>query len=201
MEIKDIYKKMMSHKIYLVVSTLVGVLIGVAVYFLPSKYVANGSFFINRAAGTSNSFYTYDGYYAQQTALTYTNSVVVLMQGTDIKKMVLESNKVATNQGTLRWLSRIVNIRKTGPQVISLSVKGKTYGEALDLWNSFANVTLAATYQINKTGDPNLSITQVSPQPLVSLPYKSMLVFGLAGALIAFTLTSFCICLKEYFRD
>jgi len=114
---------------------------------------------------------------------------------------VLESSKIPATGITLRMLNRLVSIRKTGPQIISLTVKGKTYEEARNLWGSFANVTLAATYELNKTGDPNLSIVPVSPQPFVGLPYKSIIVFGIAGALISFTLTAFSICLKEYFKN
>lgn len=182
-------------------SLLFGVFLGVVFYFLPSKYVASGSFFVNRRISIEKDLFTYEGYYGQQTALSYTNSVLSLMESVDLKKMVLESNKLPLTGKNLNILSRSINVKKTGPQVIYLVVKGKTYEEAKKLWNSVSNVTLATIYEINKNGDENLSISLVSPQPLVGLPYKSVYLYVTAGILISFIVTSLYICVKEYFKD
>lgn len=201
MEIKDIYKKLTKHKTNLLLSLLTGALLGIIFYFLPSKYVASGSFFVNRKTSAESDFFTYEGYYGQQTALSYTNSILSLMESIDIKRMVLESNKMPLNSKNMNVLNRIISVKKTGPQVISLVVKGKTYEEAKRLWNSVSNVTMAATYEINRNGDENLSISPVSPQPLVGLPYKSVYLYGIVGTLASFTVASFFICLKEYFKS
>lgn len=201
MEIKDVYKKLIRHRTNLMLSLLAGALLGIIFYFLPSKYVASGSLFVNRKIGAENSFFTYEGYYGQQTALSYTNSILSLIESVDVKKMVLESNKMPLNSKNMNMLNRIVSVKKTGPQVIYLTVKGKTYEEAKRLWNSVSNVTVAAAYEINRNGDEKLSISPISPQPLVGLPYKSIYLYGVVGVLISFTLASFFICLKEYFKN
>lgn len=195
------YKKLIKHRTNLILSLIIGALLGIIFYFLPSKYVASGSFFVNRKIDTKSGFFTYEGYYGQQTALSYTNSILSLMESVDIKKMVLESNKIPLNSKNMNMLNRIISVRKTGPQVVFLTVKGRTYEEAKRLWNSVSNITIAAAYEINTNGDENLSISPVSPQPLVGLPYKSIYLYGIVGTLISFSLASCFICLKEYFKN
>jgi capsular polysaccharide biosynthesis protein len=201
MEIKDVYKKIIKHKKNLALSLLGGTLLGIILYSLPSRYVASGSFFVNRKINPENGYFTYEGYYGQQTALAYTNSILALMESVDIKKMVLESNNMQLNSKNINTLNKIIKARKTGPQVISLTVKGKTYEEAKKLWNSVSDITIATTYQINRKGDENLSISPLSPQPMVALSYKSIYLYTLAGTLFSLATALFIITLKEYFKD
>jgi capsular polysaccharide biosynthesis protein len=201
MEIKDMYKKLIKHRVDLGFSLIIGILLGVILYFLPSKYVASGSFFVERKISTESGVFTYEGYYGQQTAITYANSILSLMESVDIKKIVLETNKIPLTPKNMNMLDRIITVKKVGPQVISLSVKAWTYEEAKRLWNSVSNITVASAYEINKNGDENLSISPLTPQPLVNLPYKSSYLYATVGALISFTLVSFFICLKEYFKS
>ena len=201
MEIKDIYKKLIKYRFSLGLCLVGGALLGIIFYFMPSKYVAVGSFFVNRKISPENSFFTYEGYYGQQTALTYTNSVLSLMGSIDIRKMVLESNKIPPTSKNMNILNRAIRVTKTGPQVILLTVKANTYEDAKRLWNSVSNVTVATAFEINSNGDENLSISPVSPQPLVGIPYKSIYLYGIVGALVSLTLASFFVCLKEYFKS
>jgi capsular polysaccharide biosynthesis protein len=201
MELKYVYKKLIKQRVELLISLLAGVLLGIIFYLVPSKYVASGSFFVTRKINTESGFFSYEGYYAQQTALTYTNSILSLMESVDVRKMVLESNKLPLSSKNMNMLNRIITVRKTGPQVIYLAVKGRTYDEAKNLWNSVSSVTVAAAYEIGRSGDENLSILPVSPQPLVGLPYKSIYLYAIVGALVSFTATSFFICLKKYFKS
>ena len=201
MELRTVLKKIKKYKLSLLVSVVIGVLLGIGVYFLPSKYLASGSFYIKRSISNQTSYFTYEGYYSQQTALAYTNSVIALLDSLDVKKMVLDKIIIEPTERNLRWLSRIISVKKTGPQLISVTVKGKTYEQAQTIWNKISETLLATTFQLNKDSDPNLMVTVVSSQPTVKTTYKSLVLFGTAGALISLTLFSFFICIKEYLKD
>jgi capsular polysaccharide biosynthesis protein len=201
MELRTIIKKIKKYKLSLLASLVVGALLGIGIYFLPPKYVATGSFYIKRGISNQTGYFTYEGYYSQQTALAYTNSVIALLDSLDVKKMVLDKMKIESTEKNLRWLSRIISVKKTGPQLISVTVKGKTYAQAQTIWNKLSETLLVTTFQLNKDSDPNLMVTAVSSQPVVKTTYKSLVLFGTAGVLLSLTLFSFFICIKEYLKD
>ena len=201
MELKQIIKKIRRYKWSFLASVGVGAVLGILIYFLPPKYLASGSFYVKRSISGERNFFTYEGYYGQQTALSYTNSVVALLESLDLKKVVLEKMGIKVNEQTLRKFSHLVKVRKTGPQIISVTVKGKSYKEAENIWDKLSETLIATTQEINKNGDPNLSVAPVSSQPVVKETYRSLYLFGIAGALISATLFSFYICIKEYLRD
>ena len=108
--------------------TLVGILLGgVAFYLLvpkiPNRYTASGIFVISRSNDSSDIFFTYEGYYAEQTAVSYTNSFLAIIQSDEVKKTALEELRgMATNQ-ELNKLKRAVRIKKEGPRVVNLRIK------------------------------------------------------------------------------
>ncbi len=201
MEIKEITKKLTKYRTQLIISVVIGAILGVEIYFLPPKYISSGSFYIKRGISGEKNYFTYEGYYGQQTALSYTNSVVALAESLDIKKLVLDRLKIEVNEESLRKLSRMIRVKKTGPQVILITVKADDYTTSENIWTKLSESLLSTTYEINKDGDPNLMVEKVSDFPVVKEGYRSMLLFGIGGSLISFTLFSFYICFKEYLKD
>jgi capsular polysaccharide biosynthesis protein len=201
MEIKEIVKKLAKFKVQIVISIILGALLGVATYFLPPKYISSGSFYIKRSISGEKNYFTYEGYYGQQTALSYTNSVTALAESLDIKRLVLDKLNIDVNEESLRKLSRMIKIKKTGPQIILITVKADSYTTSENIWNKLSESLLTTTYEINKDGDPNLMVEKVSERPVVKEGYRSIILFGFAGSLISFTIFSFYICFKEYLKD
>ena len=201
MELKDILKKVRKYKIFLVLFAIAGFSAGALFYNIPPKYISSGSFYIKRGVNPEKEYFTYEGYYAQQTALAYTNSVVALIESPDIKKKVLEEMKIPVNEENLRKLNRVVRVKKTGPQIILVTVKDENYDTSTKMWGKLAESLISKTNEINKNGDESLSISLVSEQPLVRETYKSFYLFALVGSVIGLSLSTFFICVKEYFRD
>ncbi len=201
MELKDILKRIKKYKIFLVLFAIAGFSAGALFYAIPSKYISSGSFYIKRGVNLEKEYFTYEGYYAQQTALAYTNSVAALIESPDIKKKVLEEMKIPVNEESLRKLNKIVRVKKTGPQIILVTVKDKDYDTSAKMWNKLAESLINKTNEINKNGDESLSIGLVSEQPLVRETYKSFYLFALVGSVTGLSLAIFFICVKEYFRD
>ena len=201
MELRDVIRKIRKYRYSFAYSIVIGAIVGIGLYFLPPRYISSGSFYIKRSISAEKNYFTYEGYYGQQTALAYTNSVVALAESLDLKKLVLEKMKVDVNEESLRKLSRMIRVRKTGPQIISITVKTDSYVESKNIWEKLSEVLLSKTYEINKDGDPNLMVVKVSDQPVVKQTYRSMYLFPLAGSFISLTLFSFFICIKGYLRD
>lgn len=201
MEIKEITKKLAKYRSQIVIFILLGALLGVGTYFLPPKYISSGSFYIKRSISGEKNYFTYEGYYGQQTALSYTNSVIALAESSDIKRLVLDKLKIDVNEESLRKLSRMIKVKKTGPQVILITVKADDYSLSENIWNKLSESLLSTTYEINKDGDPNLMVVKISDRPVVKEGYRSMMLFGIGGSLISFTLFSLYICFKEYLKD
>lgn len=200
MEIFEIIKKIKNYKMILVVTAVIGITAGMFFYLMPEKYVSAGSIYVRREIINSTDFFTYEGYYAQQTAAGYTNSVTNLIESPDIQKMLLEKSGEEINTLKLINLQRKIKVKKTGPQIILLEIKEKTPKEAEDKWVNLANIVISESEEINREGDDNLSVVALSDKPLIRETYKNIYIFSLVGLLIGLTLGSVLVSFKEYFK-
>ncbi|MBW6441327.1 hypothetical protein K0B04_00235 [Patescibacteria group bacterium] len=201
MELKEIFKKINRYRITLILFAVLGLVAGVIFYVLPTNYYSSGSFFVKRKIDPSNDFFAYEGYYAQQSALSYTNSLTALAESPDVKKELLENMGEEVNNQNIRKINNAVKVKKTGPQMILITVKGKDYEISRDIWKKLANTLVQKSTEINKNGDENLSVSLVSQEPLVKEGYKNIYIFTLAGILLATSLGILVISVKEYFRN
>jgi capsular polysaccharide biosynthesis protein len=201
MEFKDLVKTLKKNKSVPIAASFAGLALGMLLYFLPSKYISSGSFYVSKKTDKSYGFFTYEGYYAQQSALAYTDSVVTLTKSTDIKKSVLEKTNQSINEKNLRKLNKSVKIKKAGPQIIALEVIGKKYETAENTWIKFAESLIEKSNEMNKNGDENLMVKPISDKPLTRKIYKSPWVFGTAGFLAGMAVGILLVCGKEYFKN
>lgn len=200
MELKELILKLRKYRMILIPASIAGLAIGIATSFYPPRYVSSGSFYVRRAVNESLGFFTYEGYYAQQTAISYTNSVSALAESQDLKKTVLEEIGSVVNKESLRELNKSTRVKKVGPQIISITVKSADQEKSKNLWMEISRSLIEKSKELNLGGDENLSILPISQQPLVKETYRSSYVFGLVGMLAGFSTVLFFICLKEYFK-
>lgn len=201
MEIKEIIKKIRRNRLLLGISCFLGLLAGFVFFTLPPTYTASGSLYVSRKAENSEAFFTYEGYYSQQSAITYTNSVVALAESTDVKEQILKSLEIPINTPSLRKLNKSVIVKKTGPQIININVKDKDFDKSQKIWEELSKSIIETSKNINEDGNDNLSVVKVSDKPLIRENYKPPLIIGLAGLLLGFSIGLLIISLKEYFRD
>jgi len=203
MELRDILKTLSKYKNTIVITTIMGALVGlISYYLLPTKYTAVGSFYIKRATESTGikTYFTYEGYYAQQGALSYTNTVVALLESLDIRNKALQKLNLAVNEESLRKYGKLINVRKMGPQLITLTTEGNIDTEAKTLWNALSDTLLETTAEVNKDGDPKLSISKVAEEPVVKTTYKALWLNTLIGAGTMFSLSIFWVSFREYFK-
>lgn len=201
MELADIIKILRKKRKKIVFIVIVGFLLGVIFSFYPKKFISSGSIYVKRLTNINREYFTYEGYYAQQTAQAYTNSVVALLESPDMKKKLLQLMGIPENERNLRMIGHEISIKKTGPQIILVSVKDKNYDTSVGVWDKTVNSLIEISNNINKGGDENLGISLVSERPSTKESYRSLLLFGVVGSLVSFIFSLSLICIKEYISE
>lgn len=187
MELKELVNTMLANKKLPVAFAIFGLIIGIAAYYMPAKFISTGALYITRAVENTDKYFTYEGYYSQQTAVAYTNTAVALLESIDVKTKALEKAGIAPNGFNLKKYSKLVDIKKSGPQLITLTVKDNSYEKSQNLWNSTADTFIKYSDEANFNTDSNLKILKISPEPVVKPEYKSIYFYlfsGLLGGLI-----------------
>jgi capsular polysaccharide biosynthesis protein len=183
MTLKQAVKFLQRNTKIILLAGLLGSLLGVSVHYLtPAKNIASGSLYITRNIALSplqlapDSFFSYEGYYAQQNAALYSATVTALLESTDLKAAVLRDAGLPVTERNLRQLSRAISVRKPSPQLISVSVLdvlplGLTAEKSWDLL--VLNIQQTHT-RINLEGDSELAVVAVIEEPVVKSIYKNI---------------------------
>jgi capsular polysaccharide biosynthesis protein len=201
MELKQIIKNLKKYKIALLLSAVVGVLAGLVFYLAPKTYYATGSLYVTRAIDDVKfKYFAYEGYYAQQTGVSHTNNVLSLIDSLDTRNESLRKLNLPVDTNSLRKYATMIKAKKSGPQLITLMVKGKTADQAEKLWKAVTEVTLEKDRQINLKGDPLLNVSKVSDNPVVKDQYKPLWLCIVFGFIFAPSLLILGISIKEYFK-
>ncbi len=201
MEFRDVFKKTRKNRGILAIFALIGLSAGVLLHFLPSNYTASGSFYVTRKEDNSELFFTYEGYYSQQTATTYTNSVVALAESVDVKKQVLNRLNLPVNGYNVRKINKSMSVKKTGPQIINITFKDKDANKAKTIWENMSDILIETSKEINRDGDGKLAVIKISEEPFIKESYKPLSITSFLGILCGFSLGILIISFKEYFKD
>jgi len=201
MELKDFVKFLKKYLMYILVFGVASSALGVlAFYYFPAKYKASGNLFVSRKADeVSAEFFTYEGYYAQQTAHAYANTVGGLLESVDVKKRALESLGIPATEKTLRRLNRLLQVKRPALQIILVEVKGETSVEARNLWISLVKEVISVSKTVDEAGDSSISVLQLNDFPVVQPIYRNVYLFGLVGAGFGLFFGMLASALKEYF--
>jgi len=185
-EIRELY---LFFKAYIKLMLLTGLAFGAlgvaAFYFYPQTHVATGSFFVSRAAQSgSPDYFTYEGFYSQQSALSFTETVIGLMESVDIRKAALATLGSSPTEESLRRVAKITRVKKAAPQLITLQVKEKSPVAAGSTWLALSSATLAAVDKIKASGDLALQVSLLQETPVIAKTYRNVFVnfFGGFGA-------------------
>ena len=201
MELRNLIKKLNAHRLLLLAFFFVGGVLGATYFSLPGNYTATGSLFVKRAVDlTRFNYFAYEGYYGQQTALSYTNTLVAMMESIDLRKNSLDRLGIQVNEQSLIKYSRQIKVKKAGPQLITLTVKDRDFVNAQTLWNAVADSTIEISRNVNQTGDPFLNISKISEEPVIKPQYKPLWLCLPIGMMFGFVAGVFLVTVKEYFK-
>jgi capsular polysaccharide biosynthesis protein len=203
MEFRSLIKQMIAHRPLLITLALLGALSGITYSFLPLKYYATGSLYVKRSVNNSqsDSFFTYEGYYSQQVALAYTNTISALAESLEIRSGAMKKLGIPVTEKTLRDYAKLIKVKKAGPQLITVTVKGNSVESAQELWEALSQTIINTSHEINANGDPNLAISQVTTEPVVKTSYSNMWVFAAIGSIAGTVLAVIILIIRTYFRE
>ena len=203
MEFKVMLEILKKNIRFILMYSFTGALIGItAFFFIPQKYISSGSLFVTRQIEKNiTEYFSYEGYYAQQTAQLYTNSLTGLVESVDVKSETLKKMYVPVTEYTLRELSKNLRVKKTGPQLVSIIVKGHSYENSQEMWNSLVNATLESVQKINEKSDPMINVSKVAETPITKEEYRNVFLNVTIGTLVGFCFSFFIYLFKKYINE
>ncbi len=203
MDLKELLITIKKERILVFILTILFAFVGLAAnYLLPPWFYASGSLFVKRAVYPyAEDHFTYEGYYGQQAAIEYTNSIISLIESEDVRAATLQKLGADINEKNLRTYDKKIKTTKAGPQVITVTTRGKTREDAEALWKSVTDSTLASVTKISSANDPFIGITKISEKPVLKENYTDPSVFSVTGMLIGFALSTLVLAVKSYFSD
>lgn len=200
MEIRDIFTNIKKNQKILIYSAFLGLIAGLLASVLPPRYISSGSLFVGRSVEESKNYFTYEGYYAQQSALGFTDSAIAVIRSPDLIKLLLEKTNTPQNTANYRKISKSISIKKTGPQIILVGLKSDSSEKSKSMWLELNNILIDKINNVNQNADDKLSINTLSEEPLIRESYRNIFVFSFMGLIFGAFLGLFLISLKEYFR-
>lgn len=207
MTLKEILEFYNRYKVKILVFGFVFSLIGVVVFFVfPPKTIATGSLFVTRKVQKDitpqdEPFFTYEGFYSQQSAFSYTSTVIGLLESEGFRSMVLGDIGFVGNADNIRRIKRAIKIKKSAPQLISVTVKEWRGVPPEIIYNSLTQKIITSSLALNEEGDPNLLVLRVEEFPIVRQTYSNVYVNALVGFGLGVFVASFALALKEYLKN
>jgi len=200
-ELKDLYILLRAKLHLVLISMAFFGLFGVGAYYFPNSFIASGSFFVTRTVDdNSGDYFAYEGYYAQQTAFSHSDTVLGLFNSVNVRKNALEGLGIVVNETSLRKFNRSIRVKKDSPQVITLNIKGKNISEAGSGWVALSKAVLNVHEVLNQKGDSRLSLSMVETIPVVHKAYRSILLNLIVGILFGTFISVTCVVFAGYVR-
>src|SRR3990167_6877122 len=114
-----------NFKLIALISLGISLLVYIFLSMQPVSYKIYNTFFIDRLSDPNpTQYFTYEGLYSQQTAERFTDSLKGLLESKNVLALALEKAGMENSKITRRQLEKSLTVRKTGPQVLYLEVKG-----------------------------------------------------------------------------
>ena len=199
---EKIFKIYSENKIKILTATILGILIGSIAGFFTNNTKITGSFYVGRKTQNVDEVtFTYEGYYGQQNALSYTKTVLALLESQDIKFQTLNTLQIKQNVKNLNTLSRKISVKNPGPQIITITIKGANQEETRNIWDSYTNVLLGNIKYLNQKSDPNLSLTPINSEPVVLNYSKPIAIYAISMGLLLGLFTSMALGLIEFLKE
>lgn len=203
MELKELINNITAQRSKLFMFCVLGALAGVvAFYLIPQTYDAIGSFLVQRRVEeTKSGYFSYEGYYAQQTSRDYANNLAILMESPDIKRKALEVLDLPITEKNLRNLERHLSVKKSDAAVVTLTATANSPKEAEDTWNAVADSTLNLSMEINAKNDNLITVNEVSTTPVIKPSFKNVYLDFVIGAGIGFMVFVAGLYINSYLKE
>lgn len=187
MELKEYLIILKKYLFFIAILAFVGAIF--AYYFAASRpqgYSTNQTFYLAGPKIEDNSNYTYEGYFAQEKARSFTDTAVAILDSSDFKSTVISPGQSLT-------------VRKLAPQVIRLTANSSTPEAAHQLVG--AGASAFNTQFITLAGDQGaLSLKAIGQPPPAESDRLNRRIITISGALAGAAFALLVISLKVYFK-
>lgn len=198
MELKILLQHLRSR---ITIVALVTVCFGIGGFLLatywPDTYTAHLSIYVQKEREeTATGDYTYDGYYAQQAAEGYTDTVVGLLESPDLMSQALQTIDIDTSN--VRKYVKSLTVEKVAPQIVDLSMRRPIKSEAVLAVSALADATIDHVDGLNTQGRGQYTLSLVEATPLVSQNTLPAVLLLIVGAFFGMGLSVFAV-LGEFY--
>jgi len=167
---------------------LLSVLLAGVTYFvsknLPASFRASGLLFVTRQADSSSTnYFTYEGFYSQQTAERYTDSVLGILKSDQVKKLALDSLNLPSSSPDVKRFGNNTLVQKTGPQLLSVTISAGDSDTSKSLWQALADQTVKSVSAVNQSGDSKITVQVMNQELLIAEVTPKPWLYGLAAFL------------------
>lgn len=202
MELFAYFKYLITYWVWLVVGMVAGgVVAGSIAATAADAYMASVSIYVQKEAAPANAnYFTYEGYYAQQTAAAYTETALKLLENDEIIQRAAESADLPTDVGSIAGLKGSVVSKLEAPQLIKIDVTMPSHDQAAGLAEGLSQAVRTRTAEINRTGDASLSIEQVNEEPYVILVRPLIWLYVTVGVIAGLILSALAAAFWTYLR-
>jgi len=179
--LKKIYKNLLAF-------FAVGVFLGILVFsILPKKYISSGILFVGRTVTETQEFYSYSGYYDQQVALSFTNTVRGFLEDKNLHAQILKKLGAEATEKNIRAIDRKIRVRS------------KSRRETEEIWETLVDETVKTMEVLNAKADSKLFIEKTNTTVLSRELMQNPFVFGGVGGLFLMGCGTVYIATKTYF--
>ncbi|MCA9390125.1 hypothetical protein KC571_01870 [candidate division WWE3 bacterium] len=182
-----------------------GIVIAAAVMLfsmrISDSYVSMLSVYVQKIPEqTKLGDYTYDGFYVQQAAESYTDTVVGLFESPAILSSALEKAGESAEASDVKAFGRKITVTKAAPRLIDIEVKDVSRDESTLLVKSLVEAVQSRVVGLNDQQNSGLDmqIDVVNPDPLVNLIQPLLWLNTLIGFLIGLFISTSIVVLKDY---
>ncbi len=202
MELRNLILNFKNNWKFLVAVTFLGGVLGLLVfYFVPVKYQVVGTVFVTRESESyKRTDFTYEGYYAQQTAKNYTKTLIGILESVEARKEALQTMGIPVTENSLRKAKRNLSIKEFAPQMVTVQVKDLDSEKAKEYWEKLTEVALKSADQLNKNSDSMLRLTITEGSPTVYKGFHNIWFNIYLGAALGLFLGIFSFSIKEYLK-
>lgn len=135
-----------------------------------------------------------------QTAEKYADTVIGLLKSSDIQKQALDALPIPATTANLTALDKSLVVRRTGPQLVFVSVTGKSSDYTVSMWKALSSAVIERAASLNQNGDSKLFIEVVEKEPVVTEVAKKPWVYGLGGFALGAFIVIFVLSVREFLK-
>jgi uncharacterized protein involved in exopolysaccharide biosynthesis len=186
MELREYFRFIRRFAYIIVAGIVLGSVVG-SLYAMsrPEHYQSVMSLFVRRQTEVANiQYFTYEGYYAQQSAAAYTENALKLISNDEILRRAAKIAGMGQESADIQQIRGAIVSKKDAPQIIKLTVTMPTKDGVTRLTNGVAQALKTRTDELNQAGDNKLSIEPVNSEPIVMQVKQSPLLYGVAGSIL-----------------